>query len=103
MLRNDRRAYLEARTTSMQASHLFAQFVEQRLRLFEIGRIEPFGEPAADQREKVAGFGVAAWSRRSRARLTAARNSQSLASCSSAMLRASRCSSSAASVFLAAT
>src|SRR5437764_3463100 len=36
------------------------QFVEQRLRLFEIGRVEAFGEPAVDRREKVAGFGVAA-------------------------------------------
>jgi SAM-dependent methyltransferase len=38
------------------------------------------------------------WSRQSRARLMAARNSQSLASCSRAMLRALRYSSSAASV-----
>ena len=36
------------------------QFVEQRLRLFQIGRVEAFGEPAVDRREKVAGFGVAA-------------------------------------------
>jgi hypothetical protein len=32
------------------------QFVEQRLCLFEIGRVEAFGEPAVDRREKLAGF-----------------------------------------------
>jgi len=36
------------------------QFVEQRLCLSKIGRVEAFGEPAVDRREKVAGFGVAA-------------------------------------------
>src|SRR6266478_1404454 len=36
------------------------KLVEQRLRLFEIGRIEAFGEPAVDRGEKVAGFGVTA-------------------------------------------
>ena len=36
------------------------QFVEQRLRLLEIGRVEAFGEPAIDGHEKVAGFGVVA-------------------------------------------
>ena len=34
------------------------QFVEQRLRLFQIGGVEAFGEPAVDRREKVAGFGA---------------------------------------------
>ena len=36
------------------------QFVEQRLRLFQIGGVEALGEPAVDRREEVAGFGVAA-------------------------------------------
>jgi len=35
------------------------QFAEQRLGLFQIGRVEAFGEPAIDWREKVAGFGAA--------------------------------------------
>ena len=36
------------------------QLVQQCLRLFQIGRIEAFGEPAVDRCEKVAGFGSAA-------------------------------------------
>jgi hypothetical protein len=36
------------------------QFVEQRLCLFKIGRVEAFGEPAVDRREEAAGFGAAA-------------------------------------------
>jgi hypothetical protein len=36
------------------------KLVEQRLRLCEIGRVETFGEPAVDRREKVARFGTAA-------------------------------------------
>ena len=35
------------------------QFAEQRLRLFQIGCVEAFGEPAVDWREKIAGFGSA--------------------------------------------
>src|SRR5689334_18059985 len=31
-----------------------SQLVEQRLCLFEIGRVEAFGEPAVDRREQVA-------------------------------------------------
>jgi hypothetical protein len=30
--------------------------VEQRLRLFQIGRVEPLGEPPVNRREKVSGF-----------------------------------------------
>src|SRR4051794_10185435 len=33
---------------------------QQRLRLFEVGGTEAFGEPAVDRREKIAGLGVAA-------------------------------------------
>src|SRR4029077_2169609 len=33
--------------------------VQQRLRLFKIGRVETFGEPTVDRREEVAGFPVA--------------------------------------------
>src|SRR5947207_25290 len=36
------------------------QFVEQRLRLSQIGCGETFGEPAVDRREEIAGFGAAA-------------------------------------------
>ena len=36
------------------------QFVEQRLRLFQIGGIEPLGEPAVNRREEIAGFGAPA-------------------------------------------
>src|SRR5271169_5408593 len=36
------------------------KFVEQRLCLFEIGRVETFGEPTIDRCEEVAGFGAAA-------------------------------------------
>jgi hypothetical protein len=36
------------------------EFVKQGLRLFEIGDVETFGEPAAGRREEVAGFGLAA-------------------------------------------
>jgi hypothetical protein len=36
------------------------QLVEQRLRLFQVGCVEAFGEPAVDRREKIAAFGVAA-------------------------------------------
>jgi len=35
------------------------QLVEQHLSLFQIRRVEPFGELAVDRREKVAGFGAA--------------------------------------------
>src|SRR2546423_14382461 len=36
------------------------KLVEQRLRFRQIRRVEPFGEPAVDRGEKVAGFGAAA-------------------------------------------
>ena len=32
------------------------QFFEQRLRLFEVRRVEAFCEPAVDRREEVGGF-----------------------------------------------
>ena len=32
----------------------YEQLVEQRLGLFQIGRVEPFGEPAVDGRQKIA-------------------------------------------------
>ena len=37
-----------------------SQFVEQRLRLFQIGGVEALGEPAVDRGEEVAGFGAPA-------------------------------------------
>lgn len=36
------------------------EFVKQLRRLFEIGDVETFGEPAKDGREEVASFGMAA-------------------------------------------
>jgi hypothetical protein len=36
------------------------QFVEQRLCLFEIGRVEAFGEPGVDGGEKLVGLSAAA-------------------------------------------
>jgi hypothetical protein len=36
------------------------QLVKQRLRLFQIGRVEALGEPAVDRGEKVVGVGVTA-------------------------------------------
>jgi len=36
------------------------QFVQQPLRLFEVGRVEAFGEPVIYRREQVAGLGMAA-------------------------------------------
>jgi hypothetical protein len=66
------------------------QFVEKRLRFFEIGCVKAFGEPAVDRARRPRASPRRPRSRRSRARLTVARNSQSLAPCSSAMLRALR-------------
>ena len=60
MLRSAQRARLEARTMLIQHSHPLVEFVEQRLCVFEIRRVEAFGEPSVDRREKVAGFGGAA-------------------------------------------
>ena len=37
-----------------------SQLVEHRLCVFEIGRVEAFGEPAIDWRQEVAGFGAPA-------------------------------------------
>ena len=37
-----------------------SQLVEQRLCVFEIGRVEAFGEPAIDRCQQVAGFALAA-------------------------------------------
>src|SRR5947199_688388 len=36
------------------------EFPQQRLRLLQIGRVEPLGEPAVDRGQEVAGFGAAA-------------------------------------------
>ena len=35
------------------------EFVEQRLGVFEVGRVEAFGEPSIDRRQDVVGFGTA--------------------------------------------
>ena len=36
------------------------QFVEERLRVFEIGCVKTLGKPTIDRREETAGFAVAA-------------------------------------------
>src|SRR5262249_22731559 len=36
------------------------QLLEQRLRLFEVGRVEALGEPAVYRRKKITGFGAPA-------------------------------------------
>src|SRR6266436_2820957 len=46
MLRSAQRARLEARTMLIQHSHPLVEFVEQRLCVFEIRRVEAFGEPS---------------------------------------------------------
>ena len=49
------------RPLSVQSDDLHGdscQLVEQRLCFFEIGRVEAFGEPAVDWREKVVGLGA---------------------------------------------
>ena len=66
------------------------EFVEQRFCLFEIVCIEAFGEPAIDRCEQIAGFGAPALVATQPGEAHAARSSHSLASCSSAMLRALR-------------
>src|SRR5271167_3634277 len=43
---------------SVRGSVTLIEIVEQRFRLFEIGRVEAFGEPAVDRCEKGPGFGV---------------------------------------------
>jgi len=45
--------------SSQKCSRLHIEPLEQRPCVCEIGRIEAFGEPAADWCDKVAGFGVA--------------------------------------------
>ena len=62
----------EVRTSS-------AEFVEQRLRILQVGSVEALGEPVIDRREEVAASQRFARSRQSRAKLMTARSSQSLA------------------------
>jgi len=48
------------RAVGLPVKPKFNQVAEQRLRVFEIGCVEPFGKPAINRREKVACFGAAA-------------------------------------------
>ena len=48
-----------ARACRSPQPHSLAEIVQQRLRLFEIRRVETLGEPAVDRGEKVARFGGA--------------------------------------------
>ena len=44
----------------MQDSASLIEIVEQCLRLFEVGGVEAFGEPAIERREEITGLGTAA-------------------------------------------
>jgi DNA-binding NarL/FixJ family response regulator len=48
---------LPMRFEGQQLSRLRIERVEQSLRLFEVGRVEAFGEPTMDRRENIACFG----------------------------------------------
>jgi len=52
--------YYQGGCESQKRSRLHIERLEQRLIIFEIGRVETLAEPAIDRRQKVAGFGVAA-------------------------------------------
>ena len=47
-------------TTTTPSEKGSGEFVEHRLSFFEVGRVEAFGEPEVDGREKVARLGGAA-------------------------------------------
>jgi len=79
-----------ADTFRRTSSSLPPEFVEQRFCLFEIRGVEAFGEPAEDGGEQGVGFGVASLVAAEPGELATARNSQSLAPCSTAMLSALR-------------
>jgi hypothetical protein len=55
------------------------QLIEQRLRLLQIARVEPFGEPAVTGANSSRACCTLPWERQRRARLMAARNSNDLA------------------------
>src|SRR5690242_7365265 len=54
-----KRSFVAARVPVIPTSGS-RQFIEKRLRFFEIARLETFGEPAVDRREEIPGIGVAA-------------------------------------------
>jgi hypothetical protein len=56
------------RFEGQKLSRLRIERVEQSLRLFEVGRVEAFGEPTMDRRENIACFGSLALGQK-RARL----------------------------------
>ena len=64
------------------------QLLQQRLRLFQIARVEPFREPAVNRSSSSRACCTLPWSRQRRARLIAARSSQDLACCWRATARA---------------
>ena len=72
------------------SSSLPPESVEQRFGLLEVRCVEAFGEPAEDGGEQGVGFGVASLVAAEPGELATARNSQSLAPCSTAMLSALR-------------
>src|SRR5215472_16660756 len=67
--------YASARATDRSSR----QLVEQGLGLLQVERIEAFGEPTIDRREKIVG--LLTFARHSRAMRIAARSSQDLACC----------------------
>ena len=46
--------------TTESVPRLCIELVQQRLCVFEVGRIKALGEPAVDRREDIAGLGLAA-------------------------------------------
>jgi hypothetical protein len=48
------------RTFRQNVDPVSLEFVEQRLGVLQDRRVEPFGEPAVDRREKITGFGALA-------------------------------------------
>src|SRR6266478_5813105 len=50
--------WVSTRGWALRQVRNLTKLVEQRLRVFEVGRVEAFGEPREDRREEVAGFGV---------------------------------------------
>ena len=44
----------------MVPARVIPEFLQQRLRLLEIGRVKALGEPAIDRRQQLAGLGVLA-------------------------------------------
>ena len=67
---------------------LVAEFLQQRLRLLEVGGVKALGEPAVDRCQQLTGLGALALLLPQAARLMAARSSSDFASWRRATVRA---------------